>query len=133
MSHCFFFQKISSWMELTPFRCMTGLITYQLRGSLVGRRWQIVADSITLRDGGPSRFFTASLTNFWNLFSSSICVVSKNWRPLQSWNLIPITSITQDTKKRRVGQFPQNQKMVAKKIFKKLFNILPSLPWVNLS
>lgn len=96
-----------------PFYHKISPITYQLRGSLVGRRWQIVADSITSRDGGPSRFFTASLTSFWNLFSSSMCVVSKNWRPLQSWNLISITSTTHNTMK-CIGQFLQIQKMIVK-------------------
>lgn len=101
-------RNLAQWNDAIHW--MISPITYQLRGSLVGRRWQIVADSITWRDGGPSRFFTASLTCFWNLLSSSICVVSKNWRPLQSWNLIPITSTTHTAKKRTVGQFPKNSR-----------------------
>lgn len=119
MSHCLFSLQNSRRVEQCPLTVMSPT-TYQLRGSLAGRRWQIVADSITFRDGGPSSFFTDSLTSFWNLLSSSICVVSKNWRPLQSWNLMPITSTTHNAKKRTVGQLPQTQKIAANKVLKKL-------------
>lgn len=102
------------WDHAGP--CLTSTDTYQLRGSLAGRRWQTVADSITSRDGGFSSFFTASLTSFWNLWSSSICVVSKNWRPLQSRNLIPISSTAQ---RKSVSFF---RKRVSIMLLKKLSN-----------
>lgn len=66
---------------------LTNTSSHLLSGRRTGLRWQRVASSMTAWEGGPSSFFTASRTTFWDFSRSSIWVVNRNCKPRPSRNL----------------------------------------------
>lgn len=77
----------SIWLLVSLSNDSTNTTAHLLSGRRTGLRWQRVASSMTACEGGPSSFFTASRTTFWDFSRSSIWVVNRNCRPRPSRNL----------------------------------------------